>query len=495
MDDARIAPMPELRLRVEQRWTGRMVSGDATSIVASWPDVLKYVGLASTVAYGVYATFGDFHEEVDGRRRLSRRGRVGIALLLLGGVAGLVLERYKDVEDGKRRAAEQAASRALLAQQDTVLRQLQRQLASLHVLDSASQVSAAIARTQLGQQETLVSQQGHLMREQALVAFNGVRLLQPLPVVRSVDAVLEASWDPAVARDPQDLDSPRAYADVVSAIVDTACRAWLALPESRDPQGGETVGEEAYIWTPAPGRPASGRRDLRLRMANVDLFGVVARRDGGCVADSVHVRQGSPFLLRDTKLSYDRMRRPLLLGENELEVAVLPERGDSTPLLSLGVRLADSSLRFPRHGGDVLLMADFTRGRLRWTIRDAKRIQADTGTDRQLSLLDLPGATLRVRSHRTASHVTQLLVRFARGRRLVLARHELGASPESVRTHRIALAEIERTPGEFAGLFPTLAPTPARARPPAPVVTPRATVGPPPPATRRLLTMSPPRTP
>src|ERR1035441_6250928 len=58
--------------------------------------LLKYLGTAFSTVYGVYATMTDFRVDVNGQKRLTRRGILGIGLLCLSAVASLSGDIGKD---------------------------------------------------------------------------------------------------------------------------------------------------------------------------------------------------------------------------------------------------------------------------------------------------------------------------------------------------------------------------------------------------------------
>src|ERR1700682_4992218 len=76
--------------------------------------VLKYAGSIIAAAYGVYATLSDFKHERDGKKVLSPKGYVGIALLLTSSIFALStagLKDYKDAQDAAQRAKQDDAKR------------------------------------------------------------------------------------------------------------------------------------------------------------------------------------------------------------------------------------------------------------------------------------------------------------------------------------------------------------------------------------------------
>jgi hypothetical protein len=85
--------------------------------------VLKYLGAIITAFYGVYATLTNFHNNDDGKRRLTTRGYFGIALLVCSTVVSLssnVFEDFaKNQESKKRQESEQEIINDLRSQLDT----------------------------------------------------------------------------------------------------------------------------------------------------------------------------------------------------------------------------------------------------------------------------------------------------------------------------------------------------------------------------------------
>ena len=71
--------------------------------------VLKSTGSIIAATYGVYATLTDFREQKDGKRVLSRKGYLGIALLLVSAILSLSTTAIKDYKDKVDRDVRQAS--------------------------------------------------------------------------------------------------------------------------------------------------------------------------------------------------------------------------------------------------------------------------------------------------------------------------------------------------------------------------------------------------
>jgi hypothetical protein len=81
------------------------------------PDILllalKYMGSIVAASYGLYATLTDFHEVKDGQKVLSKKGYIGVTLLLLSSVIALSSDIFKDYKEDqdKHRTAEEMAKK------------------------------------------------------------------------------------------------------------------------------------------------------------------------------------------------------------------------------------------------------------------------------------------------------------------------------------------------------------------------------------------------
>jgi hypothetical protein len=69
--------------------------------------ILKYAGSIIAGVYGVYATLTDFKEEKNGRKVLSRKGYLGIALLAVSILVNLSMQVTEDLRSMQRAAQEQ----------------------------------------------------------------------------------------------------------------------------------------------------------------------------------------------------------------------------------------------------------------------------------------------------------------------------------------------------------------------------------------------------
>lgn len=68
--------------------------------------ILKYTGGFIAAAYGVYATLTDFREEKDGKKILSKKGYIGIALLITSSVLALSTDAFTDYNEKQKKRQE-----------------------------------------------------------------------------------------------------------------------------------------------------------------------------------------------------------------------------------------------------------------------------------------------------------------------------------------------------------------------------------------------------
>lgn len=64
-----------------------------------WTTSLKYVGSVTAALYGLWATVTDFHEVRDGKKVLTRKGYLGIVLLIAASSLSLFSDVGKDRHD------------------------------------------------------------------------------------------------------------------------------------------------------------------------------------------------------------------------------------------------------------------------------------------------------------------------------------------------------------------------------------------------------------
>lgn len=424
--------------------------------------VLKYAALLLSFAYGIAATVIDFHVERDGRRRLSRGGRFGIGLLVVGGVFGILVERYKDAEDDARRAEADSTARVeaatARARQDELVGRLALQLSRLEALDTTSRRSVALASAQL-------DQQGRLLDVQQGVAFNGSRALYREPRVTLVSAALEYRWDSSKSGPLAGPRSVRAYADRVAEAVDSLCQRWdtaivawrrtpIGREQARTDAVGNLVASDGDGWSWAPGTSdALPARFLEIPARGVKIFGLRRAAGASCAADSVQLAGRSPWLALAPSLRASRLNRVDPLGTTALELTLGGDPADSThEALRVPVRTDPEGLAERQRYYDGTLVVDFARGTLRRNLDATPAAEPRQRTDRIVSLLDLPG-TLLVVGAPELTGVEWLRVEFEGGRHLDVARPGFRRLADGRFAHGVTVAEIERTPGEFAELF------------------------------------------
>ena len=94
--------------------------------------VLKYCGSVIGATYGLYATLTDFHEQKSGKKVLSKKGRIGILILVLSSLLTLIttgISDYKEQKDKEVTVKAEAAKRAeTLEKEEKIINSLKEQL-------------------------------------------------------------------------------------------------------------------------------------------------------------------------------------------------------------------------------------------------------------------------------------------------------------------------------------------------------------------------------
>ncbi|MEO8597325.1 MAG: hypothetical protein ABI759_28660 [Candidatus Solibacter sp.] len=101
--------------------------------------VLKVAGSLVALAYGLYATMVDFHKEHEGKRPLSRNGKIGIAILVMASTLAIV------ADFGDKTSASAEKARAQKAQDAVTAEQLSRLTGLASGLQTAQRTTAAIS--------------------------------------------------------------------------------------------------------------------------------------------------------------------------------------------------------------------------------------------------------------------------------------------------------------------------------------------------------------
>ena len=103
--------------------------------------IIKYAGAVLSGAYGVYATITDFHETKNDKKILSRKGKLGIVLLIISTILSVSADGLKDVRERREaRIEEDRRERVALEQRKTrseVTDSLTASLATAKTLNSA----------------------------------------------------------------------------------------------------------------------------------------------------------------------------------------------------------------------------------------------------------------------------------------------------------------------------------------------------------------------
>jgi hypothetical protein len=110
--------------------------------------ILKYAGSVTAGAYGIYATLTDFKEHHGDRQVLSRKGRIGIAVLLCSILLNISADGAKDYNERKEADAARAEKQAAWNQERATLQttlSVSNQLAQAR--DELDQTRAELTQT------------------------------------------------------------------------------------------------------------------------------------------------------------------------------------------------------------------------------------------------------------------------------------------------------------------------------------------------------------
>jgi hypothetical protein len=132
--------------------------------------VLKVAASLVALAYGLYATMVDFHKEHEGKGPLSRKGKIGIAVLVIASTLAIVA----DFGDKTSAAAEKA--RAQKAQDAVTAEQLSRLSGLASGLQSAQRTTTAIS----SDMQTALHELTRNTRSVGKVLTQSERALEPL---------------------------------------------------------------------------------------------------------------------------------------------------------------------------------------------------------------------------------------------------------------------------------------------------------------------------
>ena len=86
------------------------------------------------LAYGLYATMVDFHKEHEGKGPLSRKGKIGIAVLVIASTLAIVADFGDKTSAAAEKARAQKAQDAVTAEQLSRLSGLASDCSQLNVL-------------------------------------------------------------------------------------------------------------------------------------------------------------------------------------------------------------------------------------------------------------------------------------------------------------------------------------------------------------------------
>ena len=129
--------------------------------------------------YGVYATLTDFKEERAGKRVLSRKGYIGIGLLVCSLVLSLSTDAFKDYQDHRKSQEDEESRKQFMAEQQDMGGQLRAQL------NQTTTISSDLSEALKQLQGTSAKMDTNL-RATSTVLSQTQRGLDPLPKIFTV---------------------------------------------------------------------------------------------------------------------------------------------------------------------------------------------------------------------------------------------------------------------------------------------------------------------
>jgi hypothetical protein len=283
--------------------------------------ILKYTGAVIAGTYGVYATLTDFKEERDGRKVLSRKGYIGLALLVFSAILTLSSDAFKDYREHVQAKIDEQKREQLLADQKKIGTAMTDQL------NQSSKISLdlGIALDRLKQSSTKMDTN---LRTTSQVLHETTRLLDPLD---KLTFTLKLTI-------PSQQDSVRPYFARLSSVIDNT-------QEARDfPFRGFTASSKTF-----PDIRRSEEREIAIlatalyvtvgfsRVRDAGTFandpGVIFLFKANCNAEGAVTQNTDATTTRKTTLIYyPRPRRNL---ELRCETSELKFEVDDTTIRSL----------------------------------------------------------------------------------------------------------------------------------------------------------------
>lgn len=151
--------------------------------------ILKYVGSIVGIAYGLYATLTDFHEQKHGKKVLSKKGKYGILILILSSLLTLITSALGDYKDNTEKANQQRLKDSLAradnirqdsarAQEARMIEKLDAQLKlSNKVSEKTSKISKELYSTTKSIDKTALLSQKVFEEETEQINYVDVRVL------------------------------------------------------------------------------------------------------------------------------------------------------------------------------------------------------------------------------------------------------------------------------------------------------------------------------
>jgi hypothetical protein len=121
-------------------------------------EVVKCVASIVMAAYGFYATFADLRVQKYGRKVLSKKGYVGIGLLIVGVVLSIGTDWWKDRDEASEQRSDQQRQSKLLSQEQQALKQLDDQVQKTRVIAEDLEEQERLSKQNIGATRSVFNQ-------------------------------------------------------------------------------------------------------------------------------------------------------------------------------------------------------------------------------------------------------------------------------------------------------------------------------------------------
>jgi hypothetical protein len=180
-------------------------------------DVVKYVAALFSAIYGLYATVNDFHEDHNGQKVLSKKGYVGICLLMISSILSLSTDAWKNSREAR---LEQARQRKVDENNRNLSGSLHEQLEHTIAITQALEYQRAKTEDVLKGMRQSVALQQVTTKTASAILTQSDRILEPLKAL--------TIWFRFDLRDKS--------FDAASTVISEQLKLFAALSNAKDPR-------------------------------------------------------------------------------------------------------------------------------------------------------------------------------------------------------------------------------------------------------------------